>query len=249
MLHPYVLRYYENIKTLRKFCSNTADKVTVHATLLDFPGFIYESFDHFLHPETGAKFNIEELIENRITDSKSYAQIFHTSDFRVTLTNSSGHLLKVPKQWLMPTNAYDLDESEEELKDKYEAFYNGSKDIKQIDFENQAMLCKRHEKLLEETTAKKEKIRPFNLIHEIGLWVILLCHGGSFSIGIFNGMKLLAHKSDKKYLIRKKAGKRQANKDKSKSVMNSVGSQMRREMEKLHQENVANIMEIGRAHV
>ena len=33
------------------------------------------------------------------------------------------------------------------------------------------------------------------------------------------------------------------NKDKSKNVMNSTGSQLRREMEKVHQEHVANIMD------
>jgi hypothetical protein len=74
-------------------------------------------------------------------------------------------------------------------------------------------------------------------------WFIILCCGGSFAIAEFQGKKMLSHKSDKKYVQRKKQGKRQMNQDKSGGSMSSVGSQMRRENEVKHQENIDEIME------
>ena len=239
--------FYERIKTLRKemIVQGPEGKVTVHGALLDFPSFVYDNaFSWFLDPQTGEKVKADQVIRDRITDPKTYGQIFHTTDFRVCLTNSAGHVLKLPKQWVMPMGIEEIEESKEEGKEKYEAFYKDpGKDSLQIDFANQAMLCKRQEKLLEVASAKKEEHKIFDLLKQIGPWIILMCEGGSFSIAVFDGMTLVSHKSDKKYLIRKMAGKRQANKDRRKSVMTSVGSQMRREMEKIHQANVANIME------
>ena len=59
---------------------------------------------------------------------------------------------------------------------------------------------------------------------------VILCFGGSFSFGIFQNNKCLIHKSDKKYVCRKKAGQRQLNKDKSSgSNIQSMGSQIRRD--------------------
>jgi len=240
-LHPYAVPYYEAIKPFRKNMINSSGKYTINGTLFDFPKFVYETFDHFLHPETGTKMKVEDVIKNRLTDPKSYAQIFHTTDFKISLTNALGHVLKIAKQWVMPTNAYDIED--EEAKEKYKVFFNEAKDLDKIDFNNQAMLSNRHKELLEKAVTKKKEIQIFELIKRLGLWIILMCEGGSFSIVIFNGTKLVAHKSDKKYLIRKMSGKRQANKDKRKRVMTSRGSQIRRELEKIHQANVANIME------
>ena len=50
---------------------------------------------------------------------------------------------------------------------------------------------------------------------------------------VFEGQKVVMSRSDSKYVMRKKQGGRQLNKDKSCKVMSSVGSQMRRENEKL----------------
>lgn len=69
---------------------------------------------------------------------------------------------------------------------------------------------------------------------------IILCFGGSFSIGIFQGEKCLMHKSDKKYVCRKKAGQRQLNRDKQAgSNIKSMGSQIRRDQQKKHMVNVS----------
>lgn len=75
---------------------------------------------------------------------------------------------------------------------------------------------------------------------------IILCFGGSFSFGIFEGDRCVLHRSDKKYVCRKKAGERQFNRDKqSGSSIKSMGSQIRRDQEKRH---VINVGEILREH-
>ena len=59
----------------------------------------------------------------------------------------------------------------------------------------------------------------------------------------YEDMKCVHTCSDSKYVIRKKSGGRQANTDKRKNVMTSVGSQMRRENEKLLQDHIDEFME------
>lgn len=72
---------------------------------------------------------------------------------------------------------------------------------------------------------------------------IILCFGGSFSFGIFEGGRCVLHRSDKKYVCRKKAGERQFNRDKqSGSSIKSMGSQIRRDQEKRHVINVGEIL-------
>ena len=56
-------------------------------------------------------------------------------------------------------------------------------------------------------------------------------------------MKCIFTRSDSKYVIRKKSGGRQLNCDRSKKIMSSVGSQMRRENEKLLQDHIEGFME------
>ena len=50
--------------------------------------------------------------------------------------------------------------------------------------------------------------------------------------------KIVDHKSDSKYVQRKKAGKRQINFDKKSVCMNSFGSEFRRFNEMLHQDHI-----------
>jgi hypothetical protein len=64
-------------------------------------------------------------------------------------------------------------------------------------------------------------------MHRIG---IILCFGGSFSFGIFEGGRCVVHRSDHKYVCRQKAGERQFNRDKqSGTQIQSMGSQIRRD--------------------
>jgi len=74
-------------------------------------------------------------------------------------------------------------------------------------------------------------------------WAIILCHGGKFIVQVYQDLKCLYSGSDSKYVIRKKSGGRQSNTDRSKKIMTSVGSQMRRENERILQEHIDAFME------
>ncbi len=61
-------------------------------------------------------------------------------------------------------------------------------------------------------------------------YAIILCFGGSFSFGIFDNGRCILHRSDRKYVVRGKAGERQFNRDKQTgSSIQSMGSQIRRD--------------------
>jgi len=51
----------------------------------------------------------------------------------------------------------------------------------------------------------------FDTIKEHWYWAIILCHGGRFAAAIYNGDKIILHKTINRYVVRKKQGKRQAN--------------------------------------
>lgn len=72
---------------------------------------------------------------------------------------------------------------------------------------------------------------------------IVLCAGGYFTLVLMDKEKEILHKSDHRYVIRKKQGGRQIIKDKSKNVMTSVGSQMRRLNEVNHQNKIFEILD------
>ena len=86
---------------------------------------------------------------------------------------------------------------------------------------------KKEEEIKNSTISHEEELQRAFQIKKIGL---ILCFGGSFSFGIFQGGKCILHKSDRKYVCRMKAGERQFNRDKqSGSGIQSIGSQIRRE--------------------
>ena len=65
------------------------------------------------------------------------------------------------------------------------------------------------------------RINYFFLDSIINYWSIILCHGGYFACGFFLKDKIIDHKSDHKYVVRKKAGQRQIVKDQSKKIKSS----------------------------
>lgn len=118
-----------------------------------------------------------------------------------------------------------------------------------IDFSNPMMLLKRQKNLLEKVNKNKEdllshqKSTAMRHIRSWGSIVIILCHGGNFNIASFNiEGRLDKSSSDHKYVSRKQQGGRQANKDKSKGGIHSMGANIRRENEKKHSENIENIV-------
>ena len=129
---------------------------------------------------------------------------------------------------------------------KYEQFYNDLNIEDMTDFSVEA-LQERQKKFLEKIEGLKveDEFFPLKFISTVNYWCIMLCQGGYFSVGFFHKDKLIEHKSDHKYVVRKKAGKRQVVKDNSKMSKNSMGAQLRRDGEKKHQENIECILKIN----
>ncbi len=210
--------YYESIRLLRQSLVNTHTQ----GSIFDLPPAVRDSF---------------RLLQD-FTDT--ITTISEGSDLWVTLRNCHGHLLRVAKQLLSvaPESKAPIEEEEQ----KYKAFFEPPAEagITQIDFSDQDAICDRQERLLavlnEKTAAAP---RPLELIRQLGPWAILLCEGGHFALGVFRGKELVDHRSDKKFLVRKMPGKRQANGGKTKKL---AEGQLRREMDRVHQEHVATVM-------
>ncbi len=86
-----------------------------------------------------------------------------------------------------------------------------------MDFSDRVSLLQRQKDILEKISEEKkeaERQQPFTLVERIHRWALILCFGGKFSVAVFEGMKMSYHKSESKYVQRKKAGQRQINRDK-----------------------------------
>jgi hypothetical protein len=145
--------------------------------------------------------------------------------FEFYLKNTKNDCLKVSKALIPYENLKNNDEEDDDTeKKKYEMFYEMSDlNLGQIDFSDPEQLKERQKKILEIMNEKNNKIfYPLEFICNVNYWSIILCHGGYFAAGFFLREKVLEHKSDHKYVVRKKAGQRQLNKDKSKKIKNSV---------------------------
>ncbi|KAG5492922.1 hypothetical protein JKF63_01502 [Porcisia hertigi] len=84
----------------------------------------------------------------------------------------------------------------------------------------------------------QERLRSFS--DEV--WVILLCHGGYFSGGVFVKGTCVAHKTFQRYVVRKKQGGKQSSNAKDVGSYNSVGSQIRAAQEVKWRIDVRNIL-------
>ena len=71
-----------------------------------------------------------------------------------------------------------------------------------------------------------------NSIPLIKKMAIFMLTGGDFSFAVYHNLKEVMHVSQHKYVIRKKGGGKQSTKDKTKKIA-SIGSQIRRENEKI----------------
>jgi hypothetical protein len=113
-----------------------------------------------------------------------------------------------------PSLIYDTLETEEEELERLAEEENLSHEY--YDFSNPGSLRKRQKDLLRRMERYKEerkKVDNLRYFKSEKMWVVILCHGGSFAFLVFDPMtgKCVTHKSDKKYVQRKKQGGRQAN--------------------------------------
>ena len=141
----------------------------------------------------------------------------------------------------------DSDDEVDEQEKRYKMFYSDEnlEDLKNMDFNNKELMIERQRKILEEMNKINiDEYYPLKFVSNINYWSIILCGGGYFSYGLFLKDKEIEHKSDHKYVVRKKAGVRQVIKDKGKKII-SMGAQIRRANEKKHQENIEMILKLN----
>jgi Bacteroidetes VLRF1 release factor len=144
---------------------------------------------------------------------------------------------------------------EEQVRDSNEEKYQGLYDTddfsaQNYDFSNPKALIERQRKILEnlkskevENEIKNSGVIDINPLLYIKRLTIILVHGGYFAVGVFENDKCILHRSDHKYVVRKKAGKRQITKDSnSGSNVQSMGSQIRRDQEKKHYEKIKKLL-------
>ena len=125
----------------------------------------------------------------------------------------------------------DDEEEESTEENKYSFLANEEFSAEGIDFSDPAALLKRQKAILEaiHKHQNSEQFEPLRILNKrVGIWILILCHGGKFVLQVFQASKQILHRSDSKYVCRKKQGGRQLNKDKCANIMSSVGSQMRR---------------------
>lgn len=143
--------------------------------------------------------------------------------FEFYLKNKKNDCLKLSKAIIPYERSCDDDQEEVDEKKKYEMFYEmNDLTLNNMNFNDPEMLKERQKKILDLMNEKNNKIfYPLEFICNVNYWSIILCHGGYFAAGFFLRDKVLDHKSDHKYVVRKKAGQRQMNKDKSKKIKTS----------------------------
>ena len=95
---------------------------------------------------------------------------------------------------------------------------------------NNKSLFEKHVELQNMLKQNKQSIKqknPFEGLFKPKTTCIMMYQGGDFSFAIYKNNKEILHKSEHKYVVRKKAGGKQSNKDKTKTIK-SIGSQIRR---------------------
>lgn len=164
------------------------------------------------------------------------------------LTNKHQDAIQINKGWLW--QMFDSEQCEDADDNNYEFLASNEQfNAIETDFNDPASLRRRQKMILEAISAHKEQkfqnFEPLKILKktEIKLWVLILCHGGKFVIQVYENTKCVFTRSDSKYVIRKKSGGRQLNCDRSKKIMSSVGSQMRRENERLLQDHIEGFMD------
>jgi hypothetical protein len=201
-----------------KFRISDERNLIINTSVFNISPVHLRQFTHILHKETG------DLLELEKEDLYGYLKVLPKFDFY--LQNNTQEILKVCKA-LVPYDSNEDEMDQDDVDDpnrKYQMFYNMSEIDRNlpIDFSNKEALIERQKKILEIMNAQKNVIfYPLQFICSINYWCIILCHGGYFAAGIFLKDKVIDHKSDHKYVTRKKAGQRQIAKDKAKKIKTS----------------------------
>ena len=243
----YILDFGKNNEKV-KYSINNDGILLIYANIFNMRKEFLHQFTHILYKDEKLKLEQKELFQ--------YLHVLPKNE--VVLSNNDKSTAKISKSIIgydyfdqsmkeksKKDNNTDSDEDEQEK--RYKMFYSDENldELKTMDFSNKELMIERQKKILEQMNKVNiEEYYPLRFAANINYWSIILCCGGYFSYGLFLKDKEIEHKSDHKYVVRKKAGKRQVVKDKSKNII-SMGSQIRRANEKKHQENIEMILKLN----
>jgi len=200
-----------------KYWIGNEGSLIISTSIFNINKNLLKKLNHIYHKETSDTIDLEK------EDFYSYLRVLPKFEFY--LTDANGIYIKICKA-LVPYDSTDEDSvDDDDPNKKYEIFYNMqeiTEDLSKVDFSDKDYLIKRQKLILEKLNAEKNKIfYPLEFICNVNYWSIILCHGGYFACGFFLKDKIIEHKSDHKYVVRKKAGQRQIIKDKSKKIKTS----------------------------
>jgi len=247
----YVIDFGKNNDKV-KYYINEDGVLKISSNIFNFRKEFLQNFTHIKYKDETLNLEQKELYQ--------YLQVLPQNE--LILSNNDKTTAKICK-YIIGYDYFDqsmkeklkhgkLDSDSEEEKDneeknKYKLFYenNNIDSLKDIDFSNKDSIIQRQREILEKMNKINiEVFYPLKLVNQINYWSIILCGGGYFSYALYLRDKELDHKSDHKYVVRKKAGVRQVVKDKGKKII-SVGAQIRRANEKKHQENIEMILRLN----
>jgi hypothetical protein len=216
IIKNYIVDFGKHQEKLRHRISDEGSLI-INTNVFNINKNFLREFVSVYHKDT------EDRIELDKDDLYGYLKVL--PNFEFSLVNTKGDFLKLSKA-IIPYDTVEETESEGDGDDskKYEMFYNMNELTSSlpVDFSNKEYLIERQKKILEIMNANKNKIfYPLEFISNVNYWTIILCHGGYFACGFFLKDKVIDHKSDHKYVTRKKAGQRQITKDKAGKVKSS----------------------------
>ena len=249
-IRNYVIDFGKNNDKVKYFITEEGI-LKIYSNIFNFRKDFLQNFTHIKYKN--------EILNLEQKDLYQYLHVLPKND--LILSNNSKTLCKICK-YIIGYDYFDQtmkekskkgkiddnsDSDSDEQEKRYKLFYenNNIEALKGLDFSNKELIIERQREILE----KMNKITidifyPLKLVNQINYWAIILCGGGYFSYALYLRDKELEHKSDHKYVVRKKAGVRQVIKDKGKKII-SVGAQIRRANEKKHQENIEMILKLN----
>jgi hypothetical protein len=231
-------KYNEKVK----YYLNEKKILILNTNIFNIRKDFLKQFTHIQYKNENLELNQNELAQ--------YLKVYPKNE--VFLSNNEKTIAKISKSIIgydnyNGSNKIDENENEIEEENKYSMFYTEEnlKELKNIDFSNKDLILERQRKLLEKMNKINiEEFFPLKLISNVNYWSIILCEGGFFAYAFFFKDQIIEHKSDHKYVVRKKAGLRQVIKDNKKNIK-SIGAQIRRANEKKHQENIELILKLN----
>ena len=246
----YIIDFGKNNEKV-KYSINGDGILKISSNIFNFRKDFLKELTHVQYKEENLKFDKKELYQylhvlpknelilsnNDKTTAKVCKYIIGYDYFEQSMKDKSKNI----------KNNSDSDDEKNEDEKRYKMFYGDDnlEDLKNIDFNNKEIIIERQRKILEQMNKINiDEFYPLKFISEINYWSIILCGGGYFSYALFLKDKEIEHKSDHKYVVRKKAGVRQVIKDKGKNII-SMGAQIRRANEKKHQENIEMILKLN----